>query len=106
MNKIEIEGKLNGKMKRGEYPDGTKIVDFVVESKGNRRLDRFRITATGNRADIIADEMEEGKTVRIIGEIRTGSRKVANAVVIREGKERPLYLPIFDIRAVKIEFPE
>ena len=106
MNRIEIHGKLTGKMKKGLHPDGTPVVNFIVLSPGAKRQNRFRIYASGKRAEYFEEHAKEGAKINVIGEVKTGSRKVSDAIVAMNGKEQPLYLPRFDIRAIEIDIQD
>lgn len=106
MNRIEIHGKLTGKMKKGQHPDGTPVINFIVASPGAKRQNRFRIYASGDRAEYLEEHAKEGAKINVIGEVKTGSRKVSDALVTMHGKEQALYLPRFDIRAIEIEVQE
>lgn len=104
MNRIEIYGKITGKLEKGKHPDGTPVINFIVLSPGTKRENRFRIYASGKRAELLEEQAYEGAKVHVTGEVKTGSRKVSGALVTINGKEQTLYLPRFDIRAIEIDF--
>lgn len=106
MNKIEITGKITGELQYAQYPNGNKIVNFGFESFSKRKVNKFRVSASGKKVEIIEKAAEKGEKICIIGEVRTGTRQVAGASVIKDGKVCQLYLPFFNIETIAIGFPE
>lgn len=59
MNKIEITGKITGELQYAQYPNGNKIVNFGFESFSKRRVNKFRVSASGKKVEIIEKAAEK-----------------------------------------------
>ncbi len=102
MNYLEIKGKVIGPINESRYSNGRNVVNFRIMTEEDGRKYVFPVYATREEAEFFVDCIHENDIVHIAGSLRSGKRKVKNVTLIKDGKEKDLWLSKLEIKATRI----
>lgn len=101
-NNVKLEGRVLGPITHAEYTSGTPIVNFKLLVQAGRKPDIFPVFAVGGAAEFFQEMVQEGDTIRVSGDIHIEYRKVKGAMVWKEEKASPLWIPAVSVKVKAI----